>query len=80
MTKLVTPDDLKKLYNSNNDDKIRRINEKLKQAALDNKRECYIYDNNLYNSEIINMLKKQGFNCTCIPQDYIGGVALKIFW
>ena len=58
MTKFSTPDELIKISedNKNNAEKIEKINIILKETACFGRRECYIYDRQMWNDEQINKI------------------------
>lgn len=58
MTKFSTPDELIKIaeVNKNNAEKIEKINIIMRETACFGRRECHIYDSDLWNNEIISEL------------------------
>lgn len=82
MTKFSTPDELIKISedSKNNAEKIEKINDMLIERARNGKRECYIYDTELWNDEILFDLSQNGFTITEEKQGFIEDPCLHISW
>ena len=82
MAKFSIPDELIKIAedNKNNAEKIEKINIILKETACLGKRECYIYDREMWNDEIISELIYSGYTVIKEKQGFIEPPCLHISW
>lgn len=82
MTKFSRPDELIKIAedNKNNAEKIEKINDMLIEAASNGKRECRVYDRELWNDEIIEELINSGYTVHKVAQGFIEDPCLHIYW
>lgn len=82
MTKFLTPNELNKIaeVNKNNAEKIENINIILKETACFGRRECYIYDREMWNDEIISELINSGYTVREERQGFIEAPCLYIGW
>lgn len=80
MTKFSTPDELIKISEDNKVEKIEKINIIMRETACFGRRECYIYDSDLWNDEIIEELINSGYTVHKEVQGFIEGPFLHISW
>lgn len=82
MTKFSTPDELIKIseVNKNNAEKIEKINIILKETVCFGRRECHIYDRDLWNDEIIDELIYSGYTVHKEGQGFCEDTCLHISW
>lgn len=82
MTKFSRPDELIKIAedNKNNAEKIEKINDMLIEAASNGKRECRVYDRELWNDEIIEELINSGYTVHKEVQGFCEDTCLHISW
>lgn len=82
MTKFSTPDELIKISedSKNNAEKIEKINDMLIEKASNGKRECYIYDRELWNEEIREELISSGYTVHKEVQGFCEDTCLHISW
>lgn len=82
MTKFSRPDELIKIAedNKNNAEKIEKINDMLIEAASNGKRECRVYDRELWNDEIIEELINSGYTVREEVQGFLETPCLHISW
>lgn len=82
MTKFSTPDELIKISEDNkkNAEKIEKINIIMRETSCFGRRECHIYDSDLWNEEIIEELIEQGFTVHKEVQGFIEDPCLHISW
>lgn len=82
MTKFSTPDELIKIAedNKNNAEKIEKINSILKETACLGRRDCHIYDRDLWNDEIIDELIYSGYTVHKEVQGFCEDTCLHISW
>lgn len=82
MTKFSTPDELIKIaeVNKNNAEKIEKINIIMRETACFGRRDCHIYDRDLWNDEIIDELIYSGYTVREEVQGFIEDPCLYIGW
>lgn len=82
MTKFSTPEELIKIAENskNNAEKIEQINNILKETACFGRRECYIYDRELWNDEIVDELIYSGYTVHKEVQGFFETPCLYIGW
>ena len=82
MTIFSTPDELIKISEivRKNAEKIEHIIIILNETACFGRRECYIYDRELWNDEIIDELMEQGFTVHKEIQGFAEDPCLHISW
>jgi hypothetical protein len=82
MTKFSTPDELIKIaeVNKNNAEKIEKINIIMRETACFGRRECHIYDSDLWNNEIISELINSGYTVREEVQGFLETPCLHISW
>lgn len=82
MTKFLTPDELNKISedNKNNAEKIEKINTIMRETACFGRRECRIYDRDLWNDEIIDELINSGYAVHKEESGFFEDPCLHISW